>query len=424
MQPTRMRWSVLVALFAFSVMTYLDRLAIGNVKTPLTEDLGLTNAQMGYVFSAFTLGYGIFEIPTGWLGDRFGPRSVLTHLVLWWSALTAITGVVSGYIWLLAVRFVFGGLQAGAFPNATCVIRSWFPADERGRAQGVVWMAASVGGGLAPFLIQPILRNYDWRMVFYIFSVFGLVWAVFWHRWFRDNPRQKSGVNAAELERIGPPNLGAPHGNFLRMLRSPNMWYIIAMYHISVYGSYWFIFWLPGYLVESKGLVDFAPYVAMPFLLSAVFNYLGGHTVDVLVKKIGLTWARRSVGLGAGVVSATCVLIAIGIEDVTRAMLLLTLGYSAIQFALPNSWAVCLDVGRDYVGSVSGAMNTAGQIGGTIASVAIGYAIDAYGWDAPLYGVAAVYFIGSLFWFGIDPHTPVIPVDSEREHPQPAGGVN
>ena len=404
-----MRWAVLGALFLFSVMTYLDRVAIGNVKTPLTEDLGLTNAQMGYVFSAFTLAYGVFEIPTGWLGDRFGPRRVLTHLVVWWSVLTALTGVVGSFIWLLVVRFIFGGLQAGAYPNATCVIRSWFPADERGRGQGVIWMAASVGGALTPFIVQPILNNYGWRAVFYIFSVFGLVWAAFWHRWFRDNPRHKEGVNAAELKRIGPPAPAAPHGNFLHMLRSPNMWYIIAMYHISVYGSYWYIFWLPSYLVESKGLVDFAPYVAMPFIIGAVFNYLGGHTVDVLVKKIGLKWARRGVGLSAGIVSATCILISIHVEDIMSVMLLLTLGYSAIQFGLPNSWAVCLDVGRDYVGSVSGAMNTAGQIGGTIASTAIGYAIDAYGWDVPLYGVAAVYLIGSLFWLGIDPHKPVIP---------------
>ncbi len=404
-----MRWAVLTALFLFSLMTYLDRVVIGNVKTPMAEELGLSNTEMGFVFSIFILTYGLFEIPMGWLGDRFGPRRVLTHLVVWWSVLTALTGVVSRYFWLLAVRGVFGALQAGAYPNATCVIRRWFPTDERGRAQGVVWMAASLGGALTPFIVQPMLKHYDWRAVFYIFSVIGVIWAVAWYGWFRDNPTDKKGVNAAELARIGPPAGAAPHGNLLPLFYSPNMWAIIAMYHITVYGSYWYIFWLPSYLVESKGLEDFAPYVAMPFLMSAVCNYAGGYTVDLLVKKIGLTWARRSIGLSSGIVSAACILIALSVEDVMSAMVLLTLGYAAIQFALPNSWAVCLDVGRDYVGSVSGLMNMAGQIGGAIASAAIGWAIDAWGWDVPLYGVAAVYLIGSLFWLGIDPRKPVMP---------------
>ena len=404
-----MRWAVLTALFLFSLMTYLDRVVIGNVKTPMAEELGLSNTEMGFVFSIFILTYGLFEIPMGWLGDRFGPRRVLTHLVVWWSVLTALTGVVNRYFWLLAVRGVFGALQAGAYPNATCVIRRWFPTDERGRAQGVVWMAASLGGALTPFMVQSILKHYDWRAVFYIFSVIGVIWAVAWYGWFRDNPADKKGVNAAELTRIGPPAAAAPHGNLLPLFYSPNMWAIIAMYHITVYGSYWYIFWLPSYLKESKGLDDFAPYVAMPFLMSALCNYAGGYTVDLLVKKIGLTWARRSVGLSSGIVSAACILIALSVEDVMSAMVLLTLGYAAIQFALPNSWAVCLDVGRDYVGSVSGLMNMAGQIGGAIASVAIGWAIDAWGWDVPLYGVAAVYLIGSLFWLGIDPRKPVMP---------------
>ncbi len=402
-----MRWAVLAALFLFSVTTQLDRVCISAAAPDMRGELGLSHLEMAWVFAAFAAAYGIFEILMGWLGDRFGPRRVLTHLVVWWSVLTVLTGVVSRYGWLLVVRGVLGALQAGAYPNATCVIRRWFPTDERGRAQGVVWMAASLGGGLTPFIVQSILKHYDWRACFYLFGVIGVIWAVAWYGWFRDNPADKKGVNAAELERIGPPAAAAPHANLLPLFYSPNMWSIIAMYSITVTGSYLYIFWLPSYLVESKGLEDFAPYVAKRFLISALCNYVGGHTVDLLVKRIGLTAARRGVGLGSGIVSAACILIALSVEDVMSALILLTLGYSAIQFALPNSWAVCLDVGRDYVGSVSGLMNTAGQIGGAIASAAIGWAI--YGWDLPLYGVAAAYLIGSLFWLGIDPRKPVMP---------------
>ena len=404
-----MRWAVLATLFLLSVTTHLDRVCISAAAPDMRGELGLSHLEMGWVFAAFAAAYGIFEILMGWLGDRFGPRRVLTHLVVWWSVLTALTGVVSRYGWLLAVRGVLGALQAGAYPNATCVIRRWFPTDERGRAQGVVWMAASLGGGLMPFIVQSILKHYDWRAGFYLFGVIGVIWAVAWYGWFRDNPAEKKGVNAAELERIGPPAAAAPHANLLPLFYSPNMWSIIAMYSITFTGSYLYIFWLPSYLVESKGLEDFAPYVAKRFLISALCNYVGGHTVDMLVKRIGLTAARRGVGLGSGIVSAACILIALSVEDVMSAMILLTLGYSAIQFALPNSWAVCLDVGRGYVGSVSGLMNTAGQTGGAIATAAIGLAIYTWGWDLSLYGVAAAYLIGSLFWLGIDPRKPVMP---------------
>jgi len=400
-------------LFLFSTVTYLDRVCISSVKTPMSAELGLSNAEMGLVFSIFTLAYGLFEIPSGWLGDRFGPRMVIAQIVFWWSVLTGLTGVVRNYTALLGVRFAFGALQAGAYPNATCVIRRWFPAEERGRAQGVVWMAASVGGALAPFIVTPILHGYGWRSVFYVFTVFGVLWVWAWHRWFRDNPSEKSGVNEAELRLIGPPVPAKPHGNLLRMARSRNMWAIVAMYHISCYGSYWFIFWLPSYLLESKGLEDFAPYAAAPFVLGAMANYLGGYSTDRLVQKFGLKFGRRAIGLAGGVGAAICVLGAIYIENLMVAMLMLAIGYSAISFALPNSWAVCLDVGRDYVGTVSGAMNTAGQLGGTVALAAIGYAIDAWGWDAPLYGVAAAYFTGALFWLWIDPTEPVIPESSE-----------
>ena len=407
MRPTRVRLQVLAMLFLFSIITYLDRLCIGVVAPQMSEELGISPSQLGLVFSIFTLSYGLFEIPSGWLGDRFGPRAVITHIVTWWSALTALTGVVRSYTVLLLVRFSFGALEAGAYPNASGVIRRWFPATERGRAQGVVWAAASVGGALGPYLIAPILTHLGWRAVFYVFASFGVIWALFWYRWFRNNPAEMPRVNEAEIAHIGPTSALEHHADFGRMFRSGNLWLIMTMYHIRCYGTYWFIFWMPSYLVEWKGLVDFAPYVAVPFVLGAIGNYAGGHTTDALVAKLGLKTGRRAVGVGAGLVSAVCVLLATGIENLVLAVGMLAIAYAAIQFALPNDWALCLDVGRDHVGAVSGAMNTAGQIGGTVALTAIGYAIEAWGWDAPLYGVAGVYLVGSLFWAVIDPTKPV-----------------
>src|SRR5437588_945682 len=198
--PYRVR--VLALLFLLVVVMYFDRLCIAVAGPRMQRDLGITPSHWGWVIGAFTLGYALFEIPSGSLGDRIGPRKVLTRIVLWWSAFTTLTGFAANVQMLLPIRFLFGAGEAGAYPNASSSISRWFPTVERARAHGIVWMASRIGGAISPLLVVPIQARYGWRASFYVFGILGVVWAVIWYGWYRDRPAEKHGVSKAEMEEI------------------------------------------------------------------------------------------------------------------------------------------------------------------------------------------------------------------------------
>ena len=243
--PTHVRYRVLGMLFLLSILTFLDRVCIGSAAPLMRRDLGLTTLQMGGIFSAFSLAYGIFEVPSGWLGDRFGPRRMLTRIVIWWSAFTALTGRVNSFQGLWITRFLFGAGEAGAYPNSSCAIAQWFPFVERARAQAVVWMASGLGGAIAPLIVVPLQRQFGWRNVFTVFEAIGCVWAAGWYVWFRDRPEQKRGVNASEMQIIygGAPSPSSPTVIPWKVLvTSGNLWAVITGYFASGYAvNFYFI---------------------------------------------------------------------------------------------------------------------------------------------------------------------------------------
>jgi len=197
--PSRARFGVVGFCVALAVVTYLDRACIGVLSGDIRRDLGLSMQQMGFVLSAFTLAYAIFEIPSAWWGEKIGARKVLARIVAWWSAFTLLTAAVTGYKSLLAVRFLFGAGEAGAWPNATRVFSRWIPASERGRVQGIFFAGAHLAAGLTPPLVLLLSPLVGWRGVFLIFGSLGFLWAWCWLLWFRDRPANHPAVNAAEL---------------------------------------------------------------------------------------------------------------------------------------------------------------------------------------------------------------------------------
>ena len=411
MRAGNVRREVLFGLFLLSTITYLDRVCINSAGPEMQRDLGLSTTQWGYVVGAFLLTYGAFEVPGGWLGDRFGPRLILTCIVVWWSVFTALTGAVRGYVSLLIVRALFGAGEAGAYPNASCVVSRWFPPRERGRAQGVVWMAGRIGGALSPFLVYPLIQWWGWRSVFYAFSAPGVVWAVWWRRSFRDYPRDNPRVTAAEQNLIGPPPARVSRLPLGALLKSGNFWAILGAYHFFAYASNWYLFWTASYLASEKGWEksELAAYTALPFLLAACADWTGGSLSDRLAGKIGLKWGRRIVGMAGVGTAGALILLSLAVEDRAAASLILALGFAASDFMLPASWAVCVDVGREASGSVSGAMNTAGQIGGVAMSIGYGSLVETWGWNVPLALIASLSFISALCWLKIDPTKPLLP---------------
>ncbi len=415
----------MAALFLLSIITYLDRVCISVAAPAMGEELGMSPSQLGMVFGIFTLAYGLFEIPGGWMGDRFGTRVTLTRIVIWWSVFTAWTGAIRSFAGLLIVRFLFGAGEAGAYPNSSSAISRWFPTQERARAHGLVWMASRLGGALAPLLVIPLQNAFGWRSVFYIFSVIGVIWAVGWYAWFRDDPREKAGVNAAELEVIGV-STQSRHGlPFGAIIRDSNLWAVMLMYHFFCYGSYWYIAWTPTYLVQAKNMsgATLATYSALPFVLGALANGVGGFVGDALVKRLGLKSGRRIVGIGGVTLAGIFMLVSLFIENPYLAAGVLALGFAASDFMLPTCWAVCLDIGKESAGTVTGTMNTLGQMGATIMSYSFGVMVEEYGWNLPLVAIAGLFFVSALIWLKIDPTRPIRRTDMDRA-PVMAGGVS
>jgi MFS family permease len=406
------RHRVLILLFFLSIITYLDRVCISVAGPRMQNELGITPDRWGWVVGAFTLSYAIFEIPTGAMGDRLGARAILTRIVIWWSLFTSLTGFVSTFAVLLLVRFMFGAGEAGAYPNSASVVSRWFPLRERARSQSVVWMASRIGGAISPLLVVPIQQAYGWRASFYAFGVIGVIWAAIWYVWYRDTPQQIEGISKQELAEIGATSENVPHGlPWGEALRSWNLWKIMLMYHTYCWGSYFYLSWLHTYLQKGRGLTEneMKYLSALPFIVGACGNLFGGTLSDWLTQRYGLKFGRRAVGVTGLALSAVLMLLAALTGNKYAAVVFLTLGYGAMDCMLPASWAVCMDVGQKYAGTVSGTMNMAGQVGSFASSVLFGYLVVWFGsYNAPLYPMAALLFISALFFWRIDPTEPLL----------------
>lgn len=421
------RYRVLVFLFFLSVITYLDRVCISVVGVRMKADLGLSTQQFGYVLGAFALAYALFEIPTGALGDRIGPRRVLTRVVVWWSGFTALTGAATGFVPLLITRFLFGIGEAGAYPNSSIVVSRWFPAVETGRAQAFIWGAGRLGGALSPLIVVPVSIAFGWRASFLVMGALGLVWALVWYVWFRDFPHQQPGISAAERttieagRRYRPDQHGVKHRFPWRaMLRSRNLWALMLMFHFFMYGAYFFSAWLPTYLQEGRHFSEqqMKLFTTLPFVLGAVGCFTGGYLSDGLAKRYGLTVGRRVVGLvGMGLSSAVMLTASLTADNQTAAYLL-AVGMLFKDLTLPVAFAVCVDIGRSRAGTVSGAMNTAGQLGAFFLAIVFGEIVSRTGdYNMPLYFIAFLLLCSSLLWLVIDPTQSVESLMAETEQP-------
>jgi len=393
-------------LFLLMVITYLDRVCISVAGPRMQEALHIGPVAWGWVAAIFTISYAAFEIPSGALGDRIGPRKVLTRIVLWWSVFTSLTGLVTGLYPLLLVRFLFGMGEAGAFPNGSVAVARWFPMQERGRALGIFLMASQVGGAVAPLLVVPIQARYGWRASFFAFGSLGVAWSIAWHRWFRDSPAETAGVSRAEIEETRDLMPKAQHGLPWKIaLRSGNLWAMMSMAFCYVYTLYFFQSWFHTFLVKGRGYSENDLLLSsLPFVVGACANLSGGLASNVLVKRVGLKWGRCAIGVVGLGVATICTVAVMFTGQWFGALILLSLAYGGITFAQPVVFAVCLDIGGEYAGAVTGAMNTGSQIGSFVGSVAFGYLVDRFGnYDAPFIPMAGLLLIGTLLWFKIDP---------------------
>ena len=409
------RWRVLLMLFLLSVVTYLDRVCISTTAPAMMKDLGLSPFQMGMVFSIFVFGYALFEIPGGWMGDHWGARIVLTRIVLWWSFFTAATAYAWSFASLLVIRLLFGVGEAGAFPNCSSAIVRWFPSRERARAQGTLLTGTRLGGVIAPGLVILLMTRFGWRQVFTICAGFGALWAVVWYRWYRNTPEEHPAITSGELaeirENITPVPARSSPVDWSVLLHSRNLWAICLMYSGYSFGLYFYLTWLPTYLLKARGVsrpAGIGFWAGLPLLVGAVSNVAGGFLSDALVIRVGLRWGRRiPAGLGL-LLSALLLLVSLALANPVWALIAMVSSFACADIILGPAWATCLDIGKDHGGTVTGCMNSFGQAGGLLSPILFGWAVEKWGsWTFPLLLTAACYFFSACMWLVINPDKPL-----------------
>lgn len=396
----------MVVALGLSVMAvaYLDRVCIAVAAPKMREEIHLTDTQLGYVFSAFTLAYALFEVPGGWLADRFGARLMLARIVVWWSAMTILTGAATGFGSLLAVRFLFGMGEAGLLPTLARAFRMWLPPTESGRAFGLTVMAGAVAGALSQPLVAGMLQFMSWRWSFVVFGAVGILWVGLWLRLFYERPEDHPKVNSAELRYIGARTDTGEHKFVWAALRDPSVVALCGMYFLVIYGWYFFLTWLPTYLMDERHfpLVQAGYLSALPLLAIAAGVAAGGWASDAAVRRWGEQVGRRLPALGGLPAASLAMVMGLSADGPWAATLFLSSAAGLAALSVAPAWAVCSSLGGRHAGSVTGAMNTFGNLGGALNSVVVGWSRDALGsWAPPLVSMAAAYLIATGLWFAV-----------------------
>jgi MFS family permease len=420
---------VLAFLCTLALLLYIDRVCIGQAEASIRAELGLSKAEMAWVFTAFTLAYCLFEVPTGHWGDRFGSRGVIARVVLWWSAFTALTGAAFGLWSLLAFRFLFGAGEAGALPNAARVVTRWFPPQEQGKVRGAIGTAALLGGAVAPVLAALLIEAVGWRLAFVAFGAVGLVWAALFFAWFRDDPAAHPGVNAAELRLLDPGPRPAPQEHVRipwgRVLASPNVWLLGAIMTVSAILFYMQFQWYPTYLKEARGQSELASgwLTAAVMAAGAAGCVAGGLLADSVTRRPrGRRWGRRLCGGGALLLAALAVL-GVRLADSALAVTLCqATALFCMQAAGPTWWTVVAEVSGRHGAALWGLMNSLAGLGLMAVTVLAGWFVeqrerDGYAavdcWGPVFDGVALGLAAGAVCW---------LLVDATRSVVEPRGG--
>lgn len=415
MKPTRVRHLVLWLTVAAYMITYMDRVVIASAAPSIRQEFNLDLTTMGLVLGSFRWGYALFQIPGGWLGDRIGPRRALTLIVCWWSAFTSLTALAWNGISMAVFRFLFGVGEAGAFPIATRSLSRWMLPSERGYAQGITHAGSRLGAALTPTVVVAIIAADGWRMPFYLFGAVGLIWAAVWYFWYRDTPAEHSWVNRAEQTLIeeslgGRRSAVSKSVPWKKILNSRTVWILAAMYACYAWSIAIYLDWFPTYLKEARGLdiKKMGYYASLPLFAATLGDFLGGWLSDRIAEHTrNLKMARQSVAITGFLIAASAVVPAVLADSAETCIVFACIAAFGLEATVGVSWAIPLDIGRDYAGSVSATMNTFGNIGGAISTSVLGYIVKAYGWNRPFVIAAILSVLAAILFTRIDASRPI-----------------
>jgi ACS family glucarate transporter-like MFS transporter len=422
---SRVRWFLVFWLFILSAVSFLDRVNVSVAGSSLAREYHLGDVQLGWVFSAFLVGYALFQTPAGWLADRFGPRRVLTVGVFWWGIFTALTaavplGIAKPVLLFIAIRFLLGAGEALVYPASNQFVARWIPTEERGIANGWIFAGVGAGAGFAPPLITYIMIHHGWRSSFWVCAGIGLAAGIVWYLAARDKPEQHSRVSSTELAKIragltlrvaesesSARKAIVPWGE---ILSGKEVWAVTLSYFCYGYVAWIFFSWFYIYLARVRGLnlKASAFYAMLPFLAMAVCSPLGGLISDWLTRRAGKRFGRCVVGVfGIGLAG---VFLAFGssAQSARLASVILAGGAGALYLSQSSFWSVTADIGGAFSGSVSGFMNMGGQLGGAVTASLTPWIASRYGWTASFLVAAGLCAVGALAWIFVNPERSLV----------------
>ncbi len=408
------RFRVMILMYFLILITYLDRVTISIVGVRIKSAFHLSNTQFGMVLSAFVLAYAIFEIPTGILGDRIGQRKVLLRIVIWWSVFTALTGAVNGLTSLIAVRFLFGMGEAGAYPNGCGAISHWVPKTETSRGMAWLGMGAPTGAALAPLIVVPIAAAYGWRTPFFLNAILGLIWVLICWSWFRNYPREMKGITKEEKDLIENNSSSLKHSHVFpwkEILRNPMLWALFLSYFCIQWANYFFVAWMPNYLQDGKHFSEDQMKISMSLASSSgiLAAFLFGIISDRLIKIKGRAFTRKSTALIPFGLMALAIFISARAADHALITTCFITAHFFLVIIVLTCFSVCIDIGGHRVSTLTGVMNFCGQSGAFLMSLIFGRIVDAtHSFEEPQYLMTIVLTIGGVCWLGINASKQII----------------
>jgi len=407
---SRVRYVVLGLTVAAYMITYMDRQILAVARPVIRDDLGISLVMMGWITFSFRFAYASFQIPGGWLGDSIGARRALTLVVTWWSVFTGFTALAWNGVSMLVIQAFFGMGEAGAFPIATRSLSRWMLPSERGMAQGLTHAGSRLGAALTPPLVVLLVVKYGWRTPFWIFGSLGLGWAALWFWYYRDTPAEHRSVSVAEIEIIHA-SLGGGRSRtshsvpWRKILADGGVWNLSLMYFCYSYCLAVYLDWFPTYLNSYRhfSLKQMGFYASMPLLAGTAGDLAGGWISDLWARRTGnLKLARRGVAVAGFLMAAAAILPATFTSSPTSSVWYTCVAVFGLELTVGVSWAVTLDIGGDFAGSVSAVMNSCGNMGGAISPAVLAYLVRSYGWNVPFVVASGFCLIAAALFLRVD----------------------
>lgn len=404
---------VLFLLCLMYFITYVDRVNVGTAAPVIKADLGLTNTQLGLIFSAFAYPYAVFQIIGGAMADKWGARRTLFVCGLIWAAATVATGFVGGVVSLFLVRFILGFGEGATFPTATRAMQSWVPKDQRGFAQGITHSFARFGNAVTPPLVVLLMFYVGWRGAFVILGIASIAWVVVWYVYYRDNPREHKAITAEDLSRLTIQERGPagpkPPVPWRRLV--PRMAPVTLTYFCYGWSLWLYLNWLPSFFKDGYGLdiKNSALFASGVFFAGVVGDTLGGVVSDRILKKTGdLQRARRNVICFGMLGAALCLSGVFFTKELTLVAILLSGGFFFLELVIGPIWSVPMDIAPQYAGTASGLMNFGSAFAAIVSPLTFGLIVDLTGnWILPFAGSVGLLVLGAALSFTMHPERPL-----------------